>query len=136
MWLVRVIGKPLASEPPQDFGHSLDEASFHGFYSSVRNIFAENGFETFDAEAMYGSHFLANRGGRSYAVYLSWIDDRANNVDTTAIHTAYAGARHYNCQQAVIVSNSGFSNSAHSLLEEYQCIAIESFNIMHMMDTL
>ena len=61
-----------------------------------------------------GVDILARRRGRSYAIQCKLYQKPVGN---SAIQEAYAGMQHYNCDRALVMTNSTFTKGARELAE-------------------
>ena len=85
------------------------------FEEYVAKLLKKNGFrhvEVTSGSKDQGVDILADRDGISYAVQCKHYDGKVPNK---AVQEAYAGAKYYGCDVAVVLTNSDFYPSAFEL---------------------
>lgn len=85
------------------------------FEEYVAKLLVRNGFrhvETTSGSGDQGVDILADKAGVSYAIQCKHYDGKIPNK---AVQEAYAGAKYYGCDVAVVLTNSYFYPSAFEL---------------------
>lgn len=106
----------------RQYFRSVDFDAMDGweFEKFVAELLARNGFchvEVTKGSRDQGVDILAQKDGISYAVQCKHY---ASKIPNKAVQEAYAGARFYGCDQAVVLTNSYFTQSALELGDEIE----------------
>lgn len=87
------------------------------------------GVEVTQASGDYGVDVTAYKGGSKYAVQCKYY---SNPVGVSAVQEAVAGKAMYNCDKAMVVTNSTFTKAAKNLAEKNDVILHERVASTHI----
>ena len=94
-----------------------DIASGYEFELYVANLLKQNGFVNVGitgASGDYGADVIAEKDGLGYAVQCKFY---SRPVGNKAVQEAHAAKQYYDCDEAVVVTNSTFTQNAVALAE-------------------
>lgn len=81
------------------------------------------GVKVTQASSDYGIDVTAHKDSKKYAVQCKYY---SNPVGISAVQEAYAGMKHYNCNKAMVVTNSTFTHAAEVLAKENGVILLSN----------
>lgn len=99
--------------PGLEFEAYVCKLMAHQGYGNVRNVRGSGDF---------GVDIIAERSGVRYAVQ---VKRYKSGVSRRAISDAVAGKYHFECDVAMVVTNSHFTRSAKVLAESTQCLLVD-----------
>ena len=78
------------------------------------------------ASGDYGVDITARKGRIRYAIQCK---SYSRPVGVSAVQEVYSGIRHYNCDRAMVVTNSTFTSAAKTLAKENNVILVENIKL-------
>ncbi len=93
----------------------VDTMTGHEFERHLKKIFRACGYrvEVVGSEgADFGADLIVEKDGVRYAVQAKNYDRTVHKVGNDAVQQAIAGATYYKCENAMVVTNSGFTRAA------------------------
>ena len=78
------------------------------------------------ASGDYGVDITARKGRIRYAIQCK---SYSRPVGVSAVQEVYSGIRHYNCDRAMVVTNSTFTAAAKTLARENNVILVENIKL-------
>ena len=93
----------------------VDEMSGHEFERFLKKVFKSAGYrvELVGSEgADFGADLIVEKDGVRYAVQAKNYDRTVHSVGNDAVQQAIAGATYYKCENAMVVTNAGFTKAA------------------------
>lgn len=105
----------------------VDEMSGHEFERFLVKVYRSCGYKTSlvgSEGADFGADLIVEKGGIRYAVQAKNYDRTVHKVGNDAVQQAIAGATYYNCQQAIVVTNSFFTKAAKQQATASQLIPV------------
>lgn len=97
---------------------SFDRMDGFAFEEYCATLLRKNGFrqvQVTSASKDQGIDILAYKKGLLYGIQCK---NYSNKIPNKAVQEAYAGSRFYQCDQAVVLTNNYFTNSAFELAQE------------------
>ena len=79
----------------------------------------------------FGIDIIAFRQNKKYGIQCKYYDSAVGNK---AIQEAYAGSAYYNCNQAIVITNSIFTKSAHELASNLDVILFENIDAIKLFE--
>jgi restriction system protein len=103
---------------------NIDSMTGIEFEQYLQKLLANQGYSVSVTQASgdLGVDLVASRDGDKIAIQAKRY---STNVSRRAISDAVAGMYHYNCNKAMVVTNSYFSPGAKELAESTECILID-----------
>ena len=93
----------------------VDAMSGHQFERYLKKVFQASGFKAklIGMEgADFGADLIVEKDGIRYAVQAKNYDRNVHKVGNDAVQQAIAGATYYKCEQAMVITNAGFTKAA------------------------
>jgi len=102
----------------------VDYMPGHRFERYVARLLQSQGYKTSVTKGSgdFGVDIIAEKNGVRYAVQCK---RQADDVSRRAVSDAVAGKYHYNCSEAMVVTNSYFTQGAVELARSTRCILVD-----------